>query len=217
MIGREEEEWIDQYPGIEAYSEMDADELYDQTIMIPIMEAMAGLSDGKKSEEEILQDLLYFDTQIFPTRLKIPVFEYSLHQLMGTTKVKECYLYKDRPFCPNEALYIERRFDNVQSKLHLVQEVDFGDLVKTTHATTIFVADPSFVFDYALHQLTEEEQVGKLFVILNSIYTMDTIVQEDGSVDFKYRDDFIEKMKEINDNEDIPFAVAAMFNPQLER
>ena len=217
VMGRDEEEWVEEYPGIEAYSEMDRKELYVQTFMIPIMEAMVGLSNGKKSEDEILKDLAFLEPQILPSRLTMTTFEYSLHNLLSERKVKACYIYKDRPFYKNEIIYLQNRFGNVFDKIHLVAEVDFASLVAEVGATSIFLVDPSFVFDHVETHMSQDEQMGKLFVFLNSIYNMNVGLDEKGVISkFAYRQAFLDKVEKVNRDGNLPYGIATMFNYPID-
>lgn len=176
---RDEEDWIFFYPKLKEFEEMDITELYDNTMLFPPFEMLKLLSNDQRSDDNIYEDLKKIEPDIILANSLLTRFEFALYNILGSDLVKKCYIYKEGTFYKNEINYIEKRFNSVINKIELVDNMDFATLFNKAHATTVFLIDPAFIFDYIKNNVKKEEIENTLFILLNTIYNVE--ITDDGT------------------------------------
>lgn len=204
---RDMDDWVELYPGLSDFNEMTMEELYDNTMLFRPHELLSGLSQGKRSEEDILKDIEKISPNVFLENSKLTSFEYALYTILQSPTTKVCYIYKEGPYYPNELQYIYKAYGPLMRKVHVIENTNLVDLFDGVKSTTVFLTDPAFVFDYVENHVSEEKSDGVMFVILNSVKTVEMLEDEDN---FQYTEEFQSKMEETNHEQF--YGVSAMFN-----
>lgn len=208
---RDYDEWIFFYPRLEDFQNQTMEEIYDYTMLITPQELLKILSENNRSDEEIESDLEEISESVFTENSRMTTFEFSLYNLLKEKYIKQCYFYKEGKFTQNEISYILSKYKSVIDKIEIVDETNFPSLMENVNPTTIFINDPSFIFDYFMDEYDIEFQLGKMFIVLNSNLT----VHYNEDLDqLEYNEDFKELVEELNENS--PFAISPMFNFRIE-
>lgn len=205
---RDEDIWMEEYPYLETFQKYDSDELYENTLLLNPVDILRFLSDNKKSDEEIQEDL----TKIYPTIIlensKITTFEYSLFQLLKEKFVKKCIFYKEDEFYPNELYYIERNYHSVIDKIEFATG-GFVTLFNEVKPTTVFTSDKELIMkDMRYH--CKDTMKGCFFVLLNDLHN---VVYNEENTSIDYTEAFQKAIEDINMNEE--FLVSSMYNFSL--
>ena len=203
---RDKDEWIFFYPHLKDFIGMTMDEIYENTMLFQPDVVLKILSDEKRTESEISNDLEKIMPEVILENSKMTSFEFALFNILKSPNIKKCYIYKEGTFYRNEIGYVHRRFSEVISKIEFVDEEPFTNLFDRINATTIFLTDPAFVFDYVENQIPKEKSSKMMFIILNSHQTVEL---NEHNV-FQYTLNFETKLKESNDTQE--YGVSAMFN-----
>lgn len=203
---RDKDQWIFLYPHLKDFLGMTMDELYENTMLFQPDEALKILSDNKRTDDEITKDLEKIMPEVILENSLMTSFEFALFNLLKAPNIKKCYIYKEGSFYQNELKYIRSKFSGVFNKIEFVDEEPFTDLFDRANATTIFLTDPAFIFDYVENQVPEEKSANTMFIVLNSHQTVEMI--ENSA--FQYTLSFEKKLKEVNEEKD--YGVSAMFN-----
>lgn len=208
---RDYEDWIFFYPKLEKYQDLSTEEIYDETMIVTPVQLLRALCDGVRTDEQIEEDLEKISQLVFVENSKMTTFEYSLYNLIQEAFLKKCYFYKEGKFTPNEIRYIRRKYRSVIEKIEIVDEVNFPSFIEEVNPTTIFINDPSFIFDYFAKEYDEDFQIGKLFIVLNSELTVH--YNEQLKV-LEYNPEFKKMVDKLN--EESPFSISPMFNFRIE-
>lgn len=203
---RDKDNWLFLYPHLKDFLGMTMVEIYENTMLFQPDEALKILSDNERTEEEISKDLEKIMPEIILENSLMTSFEFALFNLLKAPNIKKCYIYKEGTFYRNELGYVRRRFSDVFNKIEFVDEEPFIDLFNRVNATTIFLTDPAFVFDYVENQVPEEKSANTMFILLNSQQTVEMTNQ--GTM--QYTLPFEEKLEEVNEEKE--YGVSAMFN-----
>lgn len=203
---RDKDDWIFLYPDLQDFIGMTMDEIYENTMLFQPDETLKILSDGKRTDEEIANDLEKIMPKVILENSKMTSFEFALFNILKAPHIKKCYIYKEGTIYRNEIGYVRRRFSEVFNKIEFVDEEPFTDLFDRSNATTIFLTDPAFVFDYIENQIPEEKSSNVMFIILNSHQTVE--MTDQGA--FQYTSNFEDKLEETNETKE--YGVSAMFN-----
>ena len=204
--------WIDQYPLLEIYDDMTMEEIYDAVSLYQPYELLEEMSEHKRSQDEILQDLDTIMPQIFLENSHLTQFEYTLYRMLHENKIEYCCIYKEGPFYENELKYIQFKFKNVLEKIEFVDATPLPTIFHDIKPTTAFISDPSFVFGYIEETYGENDEdiAGTMFIVLNNT---DTVEMMNGEV-FVYTEKYKKSM--IFVNEERHYGVASMFNFALQ-
>lgn len=212
---RDEEDWIEKYPDLDSFDNMDQDELYDNTMIFSPEELMASIGKEGLTDEEILKDKYELISNVVLENSKITDFEFALYRLLQEDFVKKCYIYKEDQFDPTEIDYIETQYKDVFDKIELVCG-GFLTLYDEAKPTSIFTPDIDLVTKYLPEAYPDEELEDKLFVILNSLWNL-TFVESttgDGPGEFVHTTEFTKTLEELDDKHGMN--ITTMFNFALD-
>ena len=208
---RDDEEWIERYPKLDLFFSMGQDALFDNTLLYRPKELLYNIANDSISYETIEEDYELLSKNVLLHNSKITTFEFGLFQLLQESNVQKCYFYKESPFYQNEMGYIYSQFNDVISKIEFIN----GSLIqacKEIDATSVFVPDYNLMKEL-LANLSPEELSNTLFVVLNSLSNVEYLENVDA---FAYTDEFASFMMKINDDENIDYAITAMYNFALD-
>lgn len=208
---RDYDDWILLYPNLKDFQDKSMEELYDYTMIITPIRLLKILSNNSRSNDDIIKDLDKINELVFTDNSQLTTFEFTLYNILREKNIKNCYFYKEGKFTQNEINYIMHKYDSSKDKIEIVDETNFPSLVENTNPTTIFINDPSFIFDYFMTEYDMEFQLGKLFIVLNTDLTMH---YDEDSNQIEYNDDFKKMVEEINEKS--PFSICPMFNFRIE-
>ena len=203
---RDIDDWIERYPYLETFDGMTQDEIYENTMLMMPHNLLYALSNEKLSAEEIGEDLKIIEQDVILDNSKITTFEFCLYQMLHEKYVKKCYFFKDTEFYDNEINYIKRQYDDVIEKIECVSG-GFLSLFEKVNPTTICITDCDLVLDYIPTHYDKDKLDSMMFIVLNTIKNIE--YSEENKL-FVYRDNYIEKVKQMNDEND--FGIASMFN-----
>lgn len=207
---RDIDDWVLKYPEIRDYEGIPMEDLYENVMLLQPSEMLFFLANGERKIEDVEMDLIQLQKDTILSNSKITSFEYALYQLLETSIVKKCYIFKNGIFYDNEISYIEDRYEKNYSKIQLLDGMPFHTAFHKVNPTTIFLYDPSFVFDYVKNNVSDDDANAKMFIILNSLHTVEDL----GNGNFKYTEQFQESMNLINQTK--PYGVTTLFNFQLD-
>jgi hypothetical protein len=206
---RDEEDWLDKYPYLEIFRGMTQDELYNATMFTMPIDLLYEISDEKLTADEIRKDLDIILPSIIVSTSRITTFEFALHQLLLEDNVKKCYIFRDTHFFENEIEYIHQMYNDVIDKIEIFSG-GFITLFNKFKPTTSFVTDYYLVSNYIVPETPKEELDNKIFIILNTFYT---VHYEESTQMYVYNEEFAKVMNEyVKSNS---FGMSAMYNLQL--
>lgn len=204
----EMEDWIEDYPILSIYDDMDMVEIYEAVSLYQPYELLDEMSEHKKTKEEILKDLDTLLPKIFLENSHVTQFEFALYQLLREEKIEYCCIFKEGKFYENELRYIRNRYKPVIEKIELVDNTALPVIFNDIKPTTAFLTEPGFVFAYIEEVYVEDDDpiAGTMFILLNNTETVE--MTENGL--FAYTDQYKESMTYVN--EEKSYGVASMFN-----
>ena len=203
---RDEDDWMEKYPYLETYSEMTQDQIYESTMLMLPTSLLYALSGEKLTLEEINEDLKIIEPDIILDNSKITTFEFALYQILQEKNVKKCYIFKDGDFYDNELNYIKRQYEDVIEKIECISG-GFLSLFEDVNPTTICVTNCDLVVDYIPSHYTSEQLELMVFIVLNTIQNIE--YSEESKI-FTYKEGYITKVKQLNEEND--FGISSMFN-----
>lgn len=209
---RDEEDWITRYPNLSEFSEMEQDEVYENTMIFTPLDLLYALSDGKLSEEEMQQDLEQILPIVFLHNSRITSFEYALYNLMQESFIKQVYLYReeDYGFYENEIEYVNTQYAEVSDKIHFIH----GGIVSAIQEykpTTLFTTDyqsVKYLYSDEVHFEEMEFDCEKFMVILLNTNQIVQYDEKEGTLN--YDPEFLEFMQTVNRTN--KFSLAPMYN-----
>lgn len=202
---RDDDVWMPEYPFLETFQKYDSDELYENTLLLDPVDILKFMSNNKKDDNEISEDLKKIYPSIILENSKITTFEYSLFQILKENFVKKCIFYKDDEFYPNELQYIERNYHNMIDKVEFA-EGGFIDLFTQVNPTTIFTSDKEMVMSTLRYNYKDKIE-NCFFVLLNDLHNV--VFNEEKTL-FEYAPAFQAAVEDINLHEN--FLVSSMYN-----
>lgn len=209
---RNDEDWIERYPELTIFDEMTQQELYDNTMLFQPKELLYALSNEKATEEQIEEDLNTIMPDVLLQLSKITSFEFALYRLLSKKFVKKVVIWKEDSFYENEIQYLDHQFEEFLPKIEYMS----GGLITVMEEkkpTTVCITDIGFPLYYISEQEDQRLYDGVFFIILNSAHN---VIYQEEVENFVYLEEFSERMKEINENDNIPYAISAMFNFVLD-
>ena len=208
---RDDEDWIEKYPKLELFFSLDQDELYENTLLYRPKELLYSIASDSVQVDTIEEDYELLCKNVIFRNSKITTFEFSLYQLLQEPNIQKCYFFKESQFYRNEMNYIYSQYQEVLPKIEFVSG-EFADVCKEIDATSIFVSNFKMMKDL-ISNLPPEKLSDRLFVILNSLNNVKYLEDDDS---FAYTEEFVAFMSDINDNDEIDYAVTAMYNFALD-
>lgn len=209
---RTDEDWIERYPELSMFDEMEQQELYDNTMLLQPKDLLRALSREALSEEEVEKDLGTIIPDVLIHLSKITSFEFALYQLLGKRFVKKVIIWKEDLFYENEIEYLDKQYEDYLPKIEYISG-GLITVIQEQKPTTVCISDINFPLYYIPEQEDMSLYDGMLFILLNS--ALNVTYQEDTDK-FIYLDEFSNRMRELNENDSIPYAVSAMFNFALD-
>lgn len=213
---RDEEYWEKRYPNLSEFSEMEQDDLYENTMIFTPPDLLYALSDGTVDDDTIQEDIERILPTIFIHHSRLTSFEYALFRLMKEKFIKEVYFYRefDQGFYENEIEYVETQFSEVIEKIHFIHGGCLS-AIETYHPTTLFTTDYNLVsLLYSEEAQIDDESFDMeefMVILLNTTQTVQ-YHEQDGTLD--YIPEFLEFMEMVNTTN--KFSLAPMYNTIIE-
>ena len=79
---RDKDDWIFLYPDLQDFIGMTMDEIYENTMLFQPDETLRILSDGKRTDEEIANDLEKIMPKVILENSKMTSFEFALFNIL---------------------------------------------------------------------------------------------------------------------------------------
>lgn len=202
------EDWIDKYPGLTKYENLEIGELYEQVFLYDPFVILREIAKDDVDDFTIIHDMKSLREELVIECQSITSFEFALFKLLQEDFIKKCIIIKGNKFYDNEKEYIEDNFEDVIDKIELV-EGGILDVIRTEKPTTLFLSDFDMLFDYIIKSLDEKELQNKVFVMLNTYYNTE-YDEETGLLNYLY-----EKECDIANHSGI-FSISRMYNQAID-